>query len=212
MIRNLYTKRIENMPTSIFSTMSMLANEHKAVNLGQGFPDFDGPEWIKDEAYSAMKSGKNQYAPSAGIFSLRRAIQNVYERHYNLSVSADTDITITAGATEALFSTILALFEAGDEVIMFEPFYDAHQANVMVAGATPVYVTLHAPNFTFDEKELQAAVTERTKAIIINNPHNPSGKVFKKEELEDLCKEILKAEKKETDSRRYLILNMNNNK
>ena len=187
MIRNLYTKRIENMPTSIFSTMSMLANEHKAVNLGQGFPDFDGPEWIKDEAYSAMKSGKNQYAPSAGIFSLRRAIQNVYERHYNLSVSADTDITITAGATEALFSTILALFETGDEVIMFEPFYDAHQANVMVAGAVPVYVTLHAPNFTFDEKELQAAVTERTKAIIINNPHNPSGKVFKKEELEAIA-------------------------
>ena len=186
-MKKIGTQRIANMPTSIFSTMSMLANEHQAVNLGQGFPDFDGPRWIMDECYEAMKSGKNQYAPSAGIFSLRKSISDVYAKYYNHDVDPLDEVTITAGATEALFSTIVALIEPGDEVVMFEPFYDAHQANVKVAGGTPKYVTLHKPDFSFDAAELQAAITDKTKMLIINNPHNPSGKVFSLAELQTIA-------------------------
>ena len=186
-MKKIGTQRIANMPTSIFSTMSMLANEHQGVNLGQGFPDFDGPRWIMDECYEAMKSGKNQYAPSAGIFSLRKSISDVYAKYYNHDVDPLDEVTITAGATEALFSTIVALIEPGDEVVMFEPFYDAHQANVVVAGGTPKYVTLHKPDFSFDAAELQAAITDKTKMLIINNPHNPSGKVFSLAELQTIA-------------------------
>ena len=184
MIKKLYADRIDNMEESIFSTMSRMANEYKAVNLGQGFPDFDGPDWIFDKAYEAMKNGKNQYAPDAGIFSLRKAISNVYEQYYHLSVNPADEVVITAGATEALYSTILALIGPGDEVIMFEPVYDAHLADVKLAGGIPKYVTLNTPDYSFDPDELEAAVTDRTKMILINNPHNPTGKVYSREELE----------------------------
>lgn len=185
---NAEAKRIMNMPTSIFSTMSKLAVEHGAVNLGQGFPDFDGPEWIMKEAYEAMKSGKNQYAPMNGILSLRQAVKNVYKTFYDLDFDENKEITITAGATEALFSTFMAFIEEGDEVIMFEPFYDSHQADVMMAGGIPKYVTLKKPGdetgpFTFDSEELENTINEKTKAIIVNNPHNPTGKVYSIEEL-----------------------------
>jgi aspartate/methionine/tyrosine aminotransferase len=183
MIKEIFTKRIAEMPTSIFSTISQLANEYKAVNLGQGFPDFDGPEWIKESAYEAMKNGKNQYAPSIGIYSLRKQIQRIYKDYYNYQIDENNDITVAAGATEALFSTILALTEPGDEVVMFEPYYDAHQANVLVAGATPKYVTLHTPDFSFYVEELESEINENTKMIIVNNPHNPTGKVYTYDEL-----------------------------
>ncbi len=192
MIKEIFTKRIADMPTSIFSTMSQLANEYKAVNLGQGFPDFDGPEWIKDEAYSAMKGGKNQYAPSIGIYSLRKQIQRIYKDYYNYQIDENNDITVTAGATEALFSTILALIEPGDEVIMFEPYYDAHQANVLVAGGTPKYVTLYKPDFSFSVEELESEINENTKMIILNNPHNPTGKVYTLDELVAISKLAVK--------------------
>lgn len=179
-----YTKRISEIPTSIFSTMSKMALDHNAVNLGQGFPDFDGPQWLMDEAYKAMKAGKNQYAPSNGTLSLRSEVQKQYKNQYDLDFDHNKEITVTAGATEALFSAINALVEEGDEVIMFEPYYDAYQSDVILAGGRPVYVTLHKPDFHLDIDELGRAISEKTKMIIINNPHNPTGKVFNEDELE----------------------------
>ncbi len=175
--------RIKSLPESIFTTMSKLAVEMNAVNLGQGFPDFDGPEWLMVEAFKAMKESKNQYAPSPGILSLRKAIAEIEERYYGLSWDPVRNITITAGATEALYSTINALIEQGDEVILFEPFYDAHQTDIILAGGIPRYATLHKPNFCIDFDELMSLINKKTKAIIINTPHNPTGKVFNKDEL-----------------------------
>ncbi len=180
--------RIKSMPTSIFSTMSKLSVEYNAVNLGQGFPDFSGPQWLMDEAYKAMKEGKNQYAPSNGILSLKKILSEVQKKYYDLDWNQDTEITITAGATEALYSTITALINPGDEVILFEPFYDAYQADVMLAGGVPKYVTLKKPDFCFDESELVQAISPKTKMIIFNNPHNPTGKVFDISEIEFIAK------------------------
>ncbi|MFH1052316.1 MAG: methionine aminotransferase [bacterium] len=180
--------RIKSMPTSIFSTMSKLAVEFNAVNLGQGFPDFSGPRWLMDEAYKAMKEGKNQYAPSNGIRSLRKMLSEVSKKYYDLDWDEETEITITAGATEALYSTITALVNPGDEVILFEPFYDAYQADVILAGGIPKYVTLYKPDFCFDESELEQAISPKTKMLIFNNPHNPTGKVFNKSEMEIIAK------------------------
>ena len=184
----MFARRIENMGTSIFTIMSKLAFEHDAVNLGQGFPDFDGPEWIFDAAYKAMKEGKNQYAPMPGIMSLRRTLADVYKQYYNLNINPDTEFCITAGATEALFSTINAFVETGDEVIMFEPVYDAHLGDVQMAGGTPKFVTLKRPEFSFDFDELADMITNKTKMIILNNPHNPTGKVYTRSELEFIAK------------------------
>lgn len=192
MNREISTKRISGMPTSIFYTISKLANEYKATNLGQGYPDFDGPHWIMDAAYKAMKSGKNQYAPSNGIYTMRKSIQTYYNKYYGLQFDTETEITVTAGATEALFSTIMALVDEGDEVILFEPYYDAHQADVLVAGGIPKYVTLKKPDFTFSEEEFEKAITPKTKMIIINNPHNPTGKVYSQSELEFIAKLAVK--------------------
>lgn len=176
-------KRIEKIEDSIFGIMSALAFEHKAINLGQGFPDFSGPRWLIEAAYEAMKEGKNQYAPPQGIFSLRKIISEVYSRYYNVEFDPEKEITITSGATEALFSTILSLVDDGDEVILFEPFYDAYLSDVYLAGGIPKFVVLHKPNFSFDPKELESYISNKTKAIVINNPNNPSGKVFSLEEL-----------------------------
>ncbi|MFC2131984.1 pyridoxal phosphate-dependent aminotransferase [Bacteroidota bacterium] len=170
--------RIQSIPTSIFSTMSKMAVENHAVNLGQGFPDFSGPEWIMEEAYNAMLSGMN------GILSLRKKLAENFEKYYNFKWNYDSEITITAGATEALFSTILSLINPGDEVILFEPFYDAYQSDVILAGGIPKYVTLKKPGFSFDFQELEKEISEKTKLIILNNPHNPTGKIFSDEELE----------------------------
>lgn len=178
-----FAKRISGIEDSIFATMSQLAFEYRAVNLGQGFPDFDGPEWIKEAAFEAMKQGKNQYAPPQGIFSLRKAIRDTYEYHYHFTFDTENEITITAGATESLFSAILALIEPDDEVILFEPFYDAYYSDVILAGGNPKFVTLHKPDFSFDFRELENTISHKTKAIVINNPHNPTGKVFSNEEL-----------------------------
>ncbi len=176
--------RISSLPTTIFSTMSRLAAEHHAVNLGQGFPDFDGPDWIMEEAFGAMKAGKNQYAPMNGVRAFRRAIAGYQKKYYDLDWDPQTEITVTAGATEALFSTMLALIDEGDEVVMFEPFYDSHQANTILAGGIPRYVTLKKPDFRFDPDELERLVSERTRMLILNNPHNPTGKVYSREELD----------------------------
>lgn len=164
--------------------MSRLAAEHHAVNLGQGFPDFDGPAWLVERYEHALRTDKNQYAPMPGILSLRRAVAGYHRRCYDLAWNPETEITITAGATEALFSTMLALLDPGDEVILFEPYYDSYWANCLVTDAVPVCVTLHAPEFRIDADALAAAITDRTRMIILNNPHNPTGRSFSLEELE----------------------------
>jgi N-succinyldiaminopimelate aminotransferase len=185
-------ERIKLIPTSIFSTMSRLAVEYNAVNLGQGFPDFSGPTWLMDEAYKAMKEGKNQYAPSNGIRSLRLVLSGIAKKYYDLKWNCDNEITITAGATEALYSTITALINPGDEVILFEPFYDSYQSDVILAGGIPKYVTLKKPDFCYDHNELEQAITDKTKMIIFNNPHNPTGRVFSKNEIEFIAELAIK--------------------
>ncbi len=180
--------RIATMPTSIFSTMSKMAVEYNATNLGQGFPDFDGHEWLAESLFKASKEGKNQYAPSPGILSLRKNIADYHKKFYNLDWNPEMDITVTAGATEALYSTLQAFINPGDEVVLFEPFYDSYQADVTMAGGICRYVTLHKPNFSFNFEELESVINNKTKMIVLNTPHNPSGKVFNLEELSFIAK------------------------
>lgn len=175
--------RIAEFKDSIFGVISKLARDNSAVNLGQGFPDFDGPEWLKEIAHQKMKEGHNQYAPFQGTPFLRQEVSNYYKHFYKLNYNPETEITITVGATEAIYLVMNALINPGDEAIVLEPFYDSYVASIKMAGGTPVPVTMHAPDFTVDRKELEKAITPRTKLLILNNPHNPSGKVWSKEEL-----------------------------
>lgn len=177
-------KRISQFKDSIFGTMSRLAREHEAVNLGQGFPDFDGPEWIKKLAQDKIAQGHGQYAPFMGTPNLRQQVSSYYQRFYKLVYNPETEISITVGATEGLFATILGVVDLGDEVIVLEPFYDSYVASIEMAGGRAVPVTMHAPNFSVRLSDLEAAVTPKTKLLIINNPHNPTGKVWEKSELE----------------------------
>jgi N-succinyldiaminopimelate aminotransferase len=181
---NKFNSKLENIPVSIFSVITNLAYKYNATNLGQGYPDFNGPEWIFDYALTAMKEGKNQYAPSYGINSLRNSIAGYQKQFYDIDWNSESEIIITAGATEALFDSINALINSGDEVILFEPYYDSYYADVILAGGVPKFVTLKLPNFSFDFDELESQITTKTKLIILNNPHNPTGKVFDKNELE----------------------------
>ncbi|MCB2203631.1 aminotransferase class I/II-fold pyridoxal phosphate-dependent enzyme [bacterium] len=186
-MRSPATRRIAAVEPSIFATMSALAVKHRAVNLGQGFPDFDGPSWIVDAFTSALHAERNQYAPMHGTQSLRNAVADYHRRFYDLRWDDDRHITVTAGATEALFSTMLATLEEGDEVILFEPWYDSYYANCLLAGAKPVCVTLHKPDFRIPADELASAITDRTRMIVVNNPHNPTGRMFTRDELESVA-------------------------
>jgi N-succinyldiaminopimelate aminotransferase len=193
MPRNFMAHRVSGFKTTIFSEITALANKHGAVNLGQGFPDFDGPEEIKQYAADAVLKGFNQYAPSSGIADLRQAIAEHSERFYSLKIDPNSEITVTSGATEALFDAAFAYIEPGDEVIVFEPCYDSYIPAIEMAGGIVKPVTLHAPDFRFKKEELRAAFSERTKIIYVNTPHNPTGTVFLKEELEyiaELCNEF----------------------
>ena len=177
---------VSQFKESIFSTMTKLAIDHQAINLSQGFPDFDGPKWLIDLASQALNMGhlgKNQYAPSPGILPLREAIANNYKRFYGLDFDPISEVVVTNGATEAIFCTAMALVNPGDEVVIFEPFYDSYLASLQMAGAVVVPVTLKAPTFTFDIDDLKKAVSPKTKMVIINNPHNPTGKVFSPNEI-----------------------------
>ncbi len=178
--------------TSIFTEMSALANEHDAVNLSQGFPDWDGPEEIRAKAAEAIMRGPNQYAPSIGIPAIRQAIANKMDRFYGVAVDPDLEITVTSGATEALCATLLGILEPGDEVILLEPCYDSYAPICSLAHATIRYVSLNMDDFSLPRRELAKAFNEKTKVIMVNNPHNPTGKVFTREELEfigSLCRE-----------------------
>lgn len=168
---------------SIFSTMTKLAIQNSAINLSQGFPDFDGPRWLVNLASKAMEEGKNQYAPSPGILPLRTAIAGNYKKYYGLDYDPNSEILVTCGATEAIFCTAMAILNPGDEAIILEPFYDSYLASIQMAGGKVVPVTLHAPDFSLNFEELKMAITPKTKMLILNNPHNPTGKMFTKEEV-----------------------------
>ena len=177
---------------TIFAEMSALASRTGAINLGQGFPDTDGPSEIAELAVAAIRNGQNQYPPGLGISELRQAISVHQKRFYDLDFDSETEILVTAGATEGIAASLLSICEPGDEVITFEPYYDSYAASIALAGATRRVVTLRAPSYDFDPDELRKAVNTKTKAILVNSPHNPTGKVFDMEELlliSEICQE-----------------------
>jgi aspartate/methionine/tyrosine aminotransferase len=180
-------RRLDGFGTSVFTEMSRLAVAHGAINLGQGFPDFPGPDLVKEAAVTAIRADLNQYAPSHGTPRLRQAIAAGFERTYGREVDSDAEVTVTTGATEAMQVAMLALLDPGDEVILFEPFYDAYPAQIIFAGGVPRPVRLSPPDWSFSLNELRRAIGERTRAIVINTPHNPTGKMFSRAELESIA-------------------------
>lgn len=184
--RPLLNRRLAEFGTTIFAEMSALALQTGSINLGQGFPDTDGPEEVREAAVRALRDGRgNQYPPGPGIPELRTAIAAHQKRRYGLAYDPDTEVLVTAGATEAIAAALLALVEPGDEVVAFEPYYDSYAACIAMAGGTRVPVTLrpHDGSFRLDLDELRAAVTDRTRLLLINTPHNPTGTVLTREEL-----------------------------
>ncbi len=181
-------QRVAGFGTTVFSEFSRLANEAKAVNLGQGFPDFDGPDAVKQAAIAAIGGGLNQYAIGHGTVALREAVAAHAARFYGQKVDPATEVCVTSGATEGIFDATLALLDPGDEAVVFEPFYDSYVASLQMAGAVPRYVRLFPPDaahsvWWFDEAELAAAFTAKTRLVFVNTPHNPTGKVFTRDEL-----------------------------
>ncbi|MBI3362657.1 MAG: aminotransferase class I/II-fold pyridoxal phosphate-dependent enzyme [Chloroflexi bacterium] len=179
--------RVSTFGTSVFTEITQLAIQHNAIDLSTGFPDVDGPEEVKAACYAAIREGKNQYALSHGEPELRRAIAAHAERFYGQSPNPDTEITVTNGAAEALHSIMDGIVNPGDEVIVFEPFYDVYAPNVIMAGGVPRFVPLRPPHWDFDAAELTASFNNRTRAILINTPHNPTGKVYSRAELETIA-------------------------
>lgn len=184
--------RLQDHTSTIFTEMSALAMAHDAVNLGQGAPDFSGPVEVTEAAVSAIRDGKNQYAPGNGLLPLRRAIADHQQARYGLSYDPATEITVTAGATEAINASIQALCEPGDEVIAFAPYYDSYPASAAMAGARLVPVPLTPGDWRVDPERLEAAVTDRTRLLVVNTPHNPTGRVFDRGELEAIAEVALR--------------------
>ncbi|WP_100448803.1 pyridoxal phosphate-dependent aminotransferase [Glycomyces xiaoerkulensis] len=181
--RPLLNRRLEGFGTTIFAEMSALAGRTGAINLGQGFPDTDGPAEIGEAAARAIRDGRgNQYPPGPGVPELRQAIADHQRRFYGLAFDPDREVLVTAGATEAVAASMLALLEPGDEVVAFEPFYDSYAACIAMAGATRVPLTLRAPDFRPDIDALRDAVTPRTRLLLLNSPHNPTGMVLTRRE------------------------------
>ncbi|MFH8737551.1 pyridoxal phosphate-dependent aminotransferase [Streptomyces sp. NPDC017964] len=184
--RPLLNRRLAEFGTTIFAEMSALATATGSINLGQGFPDTDGPEEIREAAVRALRDGRgNQYPPGPGVPELRTAIAAHQEHRYGLTFDPDREVLVTAGATEAIAASLLALVEPGDEVVALEPYYDSYAASIALAGGTRVPVTLRPDGgaFRLDLDELRAAVTDRTRLLLINTPHNPTGTVLTREEL-----------------------------
>ncbi|WP_111706897.1 methionine aminotransferase [Lutibacter citreus] len=178
--------KLPNVESSIFSVMSGLAFKHNAINLSQGFPNFESSLELKQMVNNAMLNGKNQYAPMQGIFSLRRAISEKMENLYGASYNPETEITITAGATQAIFTAIAAVVNVGDEVIIFKPAYDSYEPTIQLFGGKVVSYQLNPETFKVNWEEVKKLITSKTKMILINTPHNPSGKVFSKEDMQCL--------------------------
>lgn len=186
-MRPFLSSKLDGFGTTIFAEMSALAVATGAINLGQGFPDTDGPDVVLETAIAQIRSGNNQYPPGRGEPGLRAAIAEHQQRFYGLTYDPDTEVLVTAGATEALAGALLGMLETGDEVIVFEPMYDSYQAGIALAGARAVPVLLRpvpGAGYEFDPAELRAAVTSRTRMILLNTPHNPTGKVFTQDELQ----------------------------
>ncbi|MEU8670166.1 pyridoxal phosphate-dependent aminotransferase [Streptomyces anulatus] len=182
--RPLLNRRLAAFGTTIFAEMSALAVRTGSINLGQGFPDTDGPEEIREAAVRALRAGHgNQYPPGPGVPELRTAVAAHQERFYGLTWSPDTEVLVTTGATEAIAASLLALLEPGDEVIAFEPYYDSYAACIAMAGAKRVPLTLRAPGFRPDLDELRTLITPRTRLLLLNTPHNPTGTVLTPDEL-----------------------------
>lgn len=177
------TERLQGFGTTIFAEMSALAATTGAVNLGQGFPDTDGPAVVSEAAIAAIRDGHNQYPPLAGVPELREAIAHHRRHHRGQEFDPDDEVLVTTGATEALAASLLGLTGPGDEVITFEPYYDSYAAGIAMSGATRRVVTLRGPEFRFDPDELAAAFTPATRVLLLNSPHNPTGRVFDREEL-----------------------------
>lgn len=181
------TSKLAGFGTTVFAQMSALAAATGAINLGQGFPDTDGPSEVLDAAVTAIRGGVNQYPPGPGMPVLREAVAEHQQRFYDMTFDPDTEVLVTAGATEALAGALLGMLDAGDEVVLFEPMYDSYQACIAMAGAVLRPVVLrpgHDGRYGFDRDEVAAAVSDRTKLILLNTPHNPTGKVFTRDELE----------------------------
>src|SRR5437660_1415130 len=178
------SKKATQFTESVIREMTRLNHLYGGVNLSQGFPDFPAPAAIKDAACAAINARVNQYAVAGGARPLREAIAREFTRPDGLESVADRQVTVCCGTTEAMMSTMMAIIDPGDEVVIFEPFYENYGPDAILSGATPRYVTLHAPDWSFDPDQLAAAFNEKTKAIIINTPNNPTGKVFSRDELE----------------------------
>jgi aspartate/methionine/tyrosine aminotransferase len=176
-----------DLPTTIFETMSSLAREHQAINLGQGFPDDPGPEDVRRKAAEASISGNNQYPSMMGLPELRQAIAAHYERFHGLSLDAASETMVTSGATEAITAAILATVRPGDEVVLFQPMYDSYLPIVRLAGGVPRFVTLKPPHWRFTSEDLDAAFSPRTRVVVFNTPLNPTGTVFPREKIELLA-------------------------
>jgi aspartate/methionine/tyrosine aminotransferase len=183
-------KRVSSFADSVFGEMTRLAKLHSAVNLSQGFPDFEAPQSIKDAACAAIQAEQNQYAPPYGTMALRDAIAADFTRRFDVPIVADEQVTVCCGSTEAMMAVMMSCLDPGDEVIVFEPFYENYGPDAILAGAEPRYVRLRAPEWRFDPDELKRAFNNRTRAIVINSPNNPTGKVFSRDELQiiaELC-------------------------
>lgn len=186
-------RKLKPFGVSVFTQYTALALQHKAINLSQGYPDFDGPELLKKAACEQLLTGRNQYAPSHGMPSLRQAIARHAQRFYQLDFDHDDEVTVFSGATEAIFSSIMGLIDPGDEVLLLDPCYDSYPPSVVMAGGVPVRVPLRAPDYALDIDAVRAAITKKTRMIVVNSPMNPIGKVFSRDELQaiaTLCQEF----------------------
>lgn len=181
------TTRLQGFGATIFAEMSALAVRTGAINLGQGFPDTDGPPEVLQAAVDAIRGGRNQYPPGIGIPELRHAVSAHQKRFYDLSYDPDSEVLITAGATEAIAAALISLCEVGDEVVCFEPYYDSYAAGIAMAGAVRRPVLLRGPDSSYVPEELEAAIGPRTRLILLNSPHNPTGKVYSRAELEHVA-------------------------
>lgn len=186
-VRAPISAKAQQFTESVIREMTRLAMEHGAVNLAQGFPDFPAPAEVKEAAARAIHADVNQYSITWGAREFRRAIAERFERDTGLAIDPERELTVTCGATEAMLASLLAIIDPGDEVVVFEPFYENYGPDTIICGAIPRFVPLRPPDWTFDPRELSAAFSERTRAIVLNTPNNPTGKVFERAELEQIA-------------------------
>src|SRR6187431_1189710 len=181
------TSKLPDIGVSIFAVQTRLANEHKAINLSQGFPDFDCDPALVDAVAKAMRDGHNQYAPMPGVLALREGISAKVEQLYGAHYDPATEVVVTSGATAGLYATLTALVQPGDEVVLFEPCYDSYVPVIRLSGGTPVFVSLRYPDYQVDWDEVGRAITPKTRVILVNTPHNPTGMTWTPEDMRQLA-------------------------